>query len=173
MRVLLSTTCVTFIVLDSQSDSDGDADNCNCNSICELSAPSGYLDLSWWSGAWPCPSLSVCSWHGLRAENRPQLWPPKWPTAPFCKISRDQVHFILPEGVGTSSMTRTRPPLHSICRALYADRITALNVCCIPFHPVTLHHLKTDNLTILPASYETPSARWEMTDLKSSKRATL
>lgn len=46
-------------------------------------------------------------------------------------------------------------------------------VCCIPFHPVILHHLKTDNLTILPASYESLSARWEMTDLKSSRRATL
>lgn len=67
----------------------------------------------------------------------------------------------------------TRPPPHTIHRALNADGITALNVFCIPFHPVTLHHLKTDNLTILPASYETLSARWEMTDLKSSRRATL
>jgi len=44
------------------------------------------------------------------------------------------------------------------------------------FHPVTLHHLpkknkKKDDLTILPASDESLGARWEITDLKSSRRA--
>lgn len=72
-----------------------------------------------------------------------------------------------------TSRALTWSPPHTIHRALYADRITVLNLYCIPFHPITLHHLKTDNLTILPASYETLSARWEMTDLKSCRRATL
>lgn len=36
-------------------------------------------------------TVPVCFWHWLRiqeagTENRPQVWPPKWPTAPFANI---------------------------------------------------------------------------------------
>lgn len=40
-------------------------------------------------------------------------------------------------------------------------RLTVLNMGCIPFQAISLQHLKTDNLTILPASYETPLHCWK------------
>lgn len=66
-----------------------------------------------------------------------------------------------------SFLERSRATASACCSQ---GSIAALSVLCVPFHPVTLHHLKTDILTILPASYETLSARWEMTDLRSSRR---
>lgn len=85
-----------------------------------------------------------------------------------------RVHVFSHSSARSRALTRPfLPPLCIIFTGHYIDKFRVLNVCCIPFHPVTLHYLKTDNLTILPASCETPSARWEMTDLKSSRRVTL
>lgn len=75
--------------------------------------------------------------------------------------------------VSHSSRVLTWPPLCIIHRALYTHGFVALGVCHIPFLPVTLHRFKTDNLTILPASYVTPGTWWEMTDWKSSRRLIL
>lgn len=117
-----------------------------------------------------CPLLTLAQSSGGRSREQTSSLTTEMTHSTFRKHS-DQAHVTPPEGVGTGGMTRISASFfkspYMTTSAQYSQGTTHRqnhSVRCIPFHPVTLHHLKTDNLTILPASYETLSARWEMTD---------
>lgn len=155
--------------------------NWNGNDISELSASSDYLDPSFlimrpyavpflWSWLW----FNTDSWsdyetsHTVSLKDKTLLLGSLYTSWGSHHFRHDTHTF-----VSHSSRVLTWPPLCIIHRALYTHGFVALGVCHIPFLPVTLHRFKTDNLTILPASYVTPGTWWEMTDWKSSRRLIL